>query len=248
MLFIGMRRGRPYGRCRRSGLTSCVQISKTVLRSDSLANVSSAVFWLYNLYRMRSQIGIYSGTFDPVHQGHIAFAKEALRICKLDEVIFLPERQPRAKRQVTNISHRIALLKRATSHIAEFHVVNLAADQFTVQNSLPELRALFGRADLTFLMGSDVVKTFPYRWDGLSTLLHEVSFVVGTRTNDSSEEVVAIMKQMEQEYGLSIDYMCIHAPEAKLASSPIRNGTADTAWLPPATVGYIHKHGLYSWL
>ncbi|HEU5121705.1 MAG TPA: adenylyltransferase/cytidyltransferase family protein, partial [Candidatus Saccharimonadales bacterium] len=61
------------------------------------------------------RIGIYSGTFDPVHYGHIAFAASAIRACNLDEVVFLPEPQPRYKAGVTDIAHRLALLTMATA-------------------------------------------------------------------------------------------------------------------------------------
>ena len=50
-----------------------------------------------------ARIGIYAGTFDPVHAGHVAFALQSLEAAKLDRVYFLPERRPRGKRQVKNI-------------------------------------------------------------------------------------------------------------------------------------------------
>jgi nicotinate-nucleotide adenylyltransferase len=70
-----------------------------------------------------NRIGIYSGTFDPVHSGHISFALQSLKAAKLDKVYFLPERRPRNKQQVEHFGHRVAMLKRAIKPYPEFNVL-----------------------------------------------------------------------------------------------------------------------------
>src|SRR5258706_12226030 len=102
---------------------------------------------------MQKHIGIYSGTFDPVHPGHIAFAREALQTCKLDEVIFLPEQTPRGKEAVTDLSHRIALLERALADEPNMRILKLQSPQFTVADTLPEIHNLLGTTRLTRLIG-----------------------------------------------------------------------------------------------
>src|SRR5258706_15577528 len=105
---------------------------------------------------MQKHIGIYSGTFDPVHPGHVAFALETLQTCKLDEVIFLPEQTPRDKQAVTDLSHRIALLERALADEPNMRVLKLRSPQFTVADTLPEIYAALKDTQLTLLVGSDV--------------------------------------------------------------------------------------------
>jgi nicotinate-nucleotide adenylyltransferase len=195
---------------------------------------------------METRIGVYSGTFDPIHQGHMAFAQAAMLACELDEVVFLPEPRPRNKQKVTDISHRTALIERATRASASLRVMSLSSDQFTVTTTLPELRAAFNNAHLTFLVGSDVVQTFPYRWEGLGVLFDQVSFAVGMRSDDSADEIAAIMTRMGQEYNSEPHYTYIHTPVADLASSKIRDGLVDASWLPdPEMLSYIQDHGLY---
>jgi nicotinate-nucleotide adenylyltransferase len=195
---------------------------------------------------MKSRIGVYSGTFDPIHQGHIAFAEEAMRVCKLDKVVFLPERRPRDKHTVTDITHRIALIERATSDTAAFHVLSLTSEQHTVKDTLPELHAAFGSVHLTFLMGSDIVRTFPHRWDGLDILFREVSFAIGMRTNDNKSEVAEIVAEMEHVYNTTIQHTYIHAPNADLTSSQIRQSSMNMSRLNSRMLEYIHEHKLYS--
>ena len=59
------------------------------------------------------RIGIFAGTFDPVHAGHIAFALQAAEIAKLDEVVFIPERRPLSKSSTEHFGHRVAMIRQA---------------------------------------------------------------------------------------------------------------------------------------
>lgn len=195
---------------------------------------------------MQHSIGIYSGTFDPIHPGHIAFAEEAMRACCLDEVVFLPEQNPRGKNNVTDMIHRVALIQRATATIPGLRVMQLASERFTVRQTLPELRRIFSVSHLTFLVGSDVVRTFLYRWEGLDMLLGEVSFAIGLRANDSPEEMIDIMTQLSHDYNNPANYTLISTSEADLASSQLRNGVADMSRLHPGVLDYMQEHQLYA--
>jgi nicotinate-nucleotide adenylyltransferase len=190
------------------------------------------------------QIGIYSGTFDPVHPGHVAFARTARELCKLDEILFLPERTPRAKRGVTDLAHRVALLEQGLRGQSGMRVLTLQTDQFTVKDTLPEIRAQTGNAQLTMLIGSDVVRTFPYRWEGLDTLLREIPLVIGMRTGDNAAETKAIVATLEQELVCTPTYM--DADYADLTSSQIRDSIANTVHLDAWARSYIQQHGLYA--
>jgi nicotinate-nucleotide adenylyltransferase len=194
---------------------------------------------------MRS-IGIYSGTFDPVHPGHVAFAIEARASHGLDEVVFLPERSPRAKPDASSLAHRIALLQAALQDQAGLHILELESDQFTVQQTLPELRQALGDTQLTMLLGSDVVRTFPYRWEGLEELLRSVDLAIGIRSGDDPAEITAILQELEHDYGKPLSYHFVVTADADLASTHIRNGTVDIGRLHPATVRYMQTHGLYA--
>jgi nicotinate-nucleotide adenylyltransferase len=193
---------------------------------------------------MPQQIGIYSGTFDPVHSGHIAFAKGAVQDCGLDSVVFLPERTPRDKQNVTALAHRLALLERATAQHPELHVRELESDQFTVQQTLPEIRRLVGDAELMLLVGSDVVRTFAYRWPGLDELLQSVQLVIGMREGDDKSDIAAIIQTLEQDLSRPIRHTYIYTAQATIASSPIRTGERSD-WLPTEVSRYINRHGLY---
>jgi nicotinate-nucleotide adenylyltransferase len=172
---------------------------------------------------MTRKIGIYPGTFDPVHSGHIAFSREAMRACGLEEVIFLPDPSPRGKAEATHILQRLALLEEALAHHEYVRALHIGEEMFTVQATLPELRRRFDGCELTLLIGSDVVRTFIYRWDGLDILLREMSLAIGMRVGDSPEEMKRIIRELENEHALTIRHKLVTTEYAAISSSRIRN-------------------------
>jgi nicotinate (nicotinamide) nucleotide adenylyltransferase len=169
-----------------------------------------------------------------------------MQACTLDKVVFMPERRPRGKQNVTDIAHRVALIERAIQTEDSLRVLQVHTDQFTVRRTLPELRSIFADAHLILLAGSDVVHTFAHSWNDLDTLFSEVSLAVGMRSNDDVDEISSVLAAVEATYGIAISYTCISTPEAHLTSSQIRAGIASLPRLPhPSMLEYIHEHGLY---
>lgn len=145
-----------------------------------------------------SRIGIYAGTFDPVHAGHIAFALQSIEAAKLDLVYFLPERRPRAKQQVEHFGHRVAMLKKAFDPHPRLKVMELVDVSFSVSKTLPRLREMFHGDQLVFLFGSDVVPLID-SWPNASTLLAGNEFVVGLRQDDKREAMHQIIESWQAQ-------------------------------------------------
>lgn len=171
---------------------------------------------------MNRRVGIYSGTFDPIHQGHITFALESMRSCQLNSVFILPEPEPRQKQNVTDIDKRTSLIDESIAKIDGLSIIRPSSKQFTIKDTLPQLFDMFKDADITLLVGSDVVKTFPNRWQDLDILLEKVSLAIGMRANDNSDEIEQIITDLQQDLGLVIDYKLIRTPDSHITSSQIR--------------------------
>ncbi len=139
------------------------------------------------------RIGIYAGTFDPVHVGHITFALQALKVAHLDMVYFMPEREPRRKTAVEHYGHRYAMLRRAVRPHPGLAVLDTTDKHFSVGRTLPRLQHEFGTAELVFLMGSDVAEYLPY-WNHIAQLVQQVSFCVGMRQGADKHKIEQVFR------------------------------------------------------
>lgn len=134
------------------------------------------------------RIGIYAGTFDPVHAGHVSFALQALQAARLDRIYFLPERRPRGKKGVSHFGHRVAMLRQALEPYQQFDVLELVDISFSVQRTLPQLQKRFKASRLVFLFGSDIVTRLP-AWPHSERLLADTEVVVGMRAGDDEAKL-----------------------------------------------------------
>jgi len=191
---------------------------------------------------MKKRIGIYTGTFDPVHNGHLGFAVRALDAAKLDEVAFIPEKYPREKPEVTDLQHRFELLVRATEPYEGLMVRMLEPEQFCVRGTMPALRAMFGDAELFMLLGSDVVKTFPERWANLDDLFANMGLVIGLRKGDTRKEIKKLLKSLDVH--VKPHYTFVDSPLAAANSTRIRHGDV-VRDMPPEVSNYVQQHNLY---
>lgn len=130
----------------------------------------------------RQRIGIFAGTFNPIHSGHISFALQALEAAGLDKIYFMPERRPRHKTNVEHYGHRVAMIRRALQPHPRLEVLETDDVSFTVNRTLPRLKTQLAGSELIFLVGSDVAPHIP-DWPGGSKLLAEHELIVGRRAN-----------------------------------------------------------------
>ena len=112
------------------------------------------------------RVGIYGGTFDPVHWGHLLLAEAAREACGLDEVRLVPSPSPPHKqgRPLTEPRHRINMLELAVTGLPQFTVSRIEIGRdgpaYTV-DTLRQLRESEPDSELFFLMGGDSLTDLP---------------------------------------------------------------------------------------
>lgn len=191
-----------------------------------------------------NRIGVFSGTFDPVHRGHVEACLTAKGALELDEVLLLLEHQPHRKVNVTSPAHRQAMLRLATKSYASLKVVDWPQPHVTTTNTLDFLRANYPSSDYWMIMGSDMVEHLP-DWSGVSELVGNFSLAVVLR--DNAEQAVTEQRLAK----LAKDYPGLHcellpAVWSAVSSSRVRQGGgAARDGLDPAVAAYITKHHLY---
>ena len=192
-------------------------------------------------------IGIFAGTFDPVHSGHIAFCQAALRAADLERVVLLPEGSPRGKTRVTSLAHRRAMLELVSAADSRLEVLTLPSKRFSVAETLPQLQQRFAGHPLSLLIGSDVVRTFADRWPDLGALVAEMELIIGLRAGDTPAEMERLLHALQQAFPATpIRYRFIGSPHARAASSQIRARGVPAPHLTPLVAAYIAAHRLYA--
>jgi len=191
------------------------------------------------------KVGIYSGSFDPVHDGHVAFAIQAANQCGLDKVFFMVEPSPRRKQGVKALEHREAMVALALKPYKILSQIILSQDRFTVELTLPQLLSRFKGAKLYFLMGDDVF-TRLQNWGNINNLVETVEFIVGTRTYNQ-QKIFNHQKLLNNLTGLNTRVQLISTTQNKVASRSIRAQlkTANVTGISEPVKEYIFRHGLY---
>jgi nicotinate-nucleotide adenylyltransferase len=190
------------------------------------------------------RIGIYSGTFDPVHAGHISFALQAMRLAELDKLYFLPERRPRGKQGVEHFGHRVAMLKRALRPYPRFDVMELVDVNFSVERTLPKLQQLFAGDQLIFLQGSDVIKHL-FEWPNAEALVTTAELIVSVRAGDTVPEIQQLIDSWPVR---PKEVTVFESYAADVSSRLVRNGLRERQNPPgllESVARYSNRHWLY---
>lgn len=190
------------------------------------------------------RIGIYSGTFNPVHAGHIAFALQAMKAAKLDKLYFLPERRPRSKKHVEHFGHRVAMLKQAAKPYPSFDVLEYDDVSFSVKRTLPKLEGMFPASRLVFLVGSDVAEHMG-QWDHLERLFATSEILVGIRDMHDGEHLQAIISDWKVQ---PLNAHSIKSHAATVSSKKVREALqarTTTAGLLSSVARYSDHNWLY---
>ncbi len=196
------------------------------------------------------RIGIYGGTFDPVHVGHLVAASEVRAALALDRVIFMPAGRPPHKQSypISAAAARLRMLRLAIAGRPGFGLATLdlagAAPSYTV-DLLARVRAAWGGlGDLFFIMGEDSLRDFPgWREPGRIAALARLAVVTRPHVG---VDLDAITRAVPQAAG-RID--CVAIPQLDVSSRDLRArvaaGRPIAYQVPRAVEDFILATGLY---
>lgn len=188
-------------------------------------------------------IGIFGGTFDPVHNGHVMVAQAALKELELDRLLIVPAAQSPFKPNQTHAAaaDRVALLEVAFDGIARCEVDRQELDRPGVSYTIDTVRAVearFAGTTLYCLIGADHVATLP-QWREAEALAAMVTFVVVPRPGTAEEP---FPKPFRGRY-LRGEPMAISASELRVR---LRNGESVADYVPPTVAQLLNSMQIYS--
>ncbi len=197
------------------------------------------------------RIGIYGGTFNPPHIGHIQAAKHAVSRLKLDKLLLIPDRIAPHKQIPAGspaARQRYEMLQLAAAQIpnAEVSDIELTRDgpSYTYLTVL-QLREMYPDAQLIFLMGTDMFLSF-LDWKEPMTIVKHASLGVVYRGDRNEREAIAHQKTELESRGA--DVVVLENAVNFISSTDLRRmltfGCA-APFLPENVIGYIHENELY---
>lgn len=130
------------------------------------------------------RIGIFGGTFNPIHYGHLRAAEEAREMLALDKVLFIPSGNPPLKvRELADARHRYKMTRLAVIRNRLFDVLDIECikkgKSYTV-DTLETLLKLYSDSELYFILGIDAFLEMPNWWKP-EKLISLVNFMVLSR-------------------------------------------------------------------
>jgi nicotinate-nucleotide adenylyltransferase len=197
------------------------------------------------------RIGLMGGSFDPVHQAHVALAQVALDHLGLDEVRWIPVGQAWQKaRALTAAQHRLAMLQLATQAEPRFVLDPIETTRPGPSYTLDTIRALQEAAPASnqwyLIIGQDQYANL-HTWHGFAELLQRVHLAVACRGDQGVQQNPALA-------GVNHQLTELPLPLLQISSTDIRSRLVrgeDVHSLAPALVstavaGYIATHQLYA--
>jgi len=202
------------------------------------------------------RLGIFGGSFDPVHAGHLHAARSAQRAFDLDHVAFVPARVPPHKpgRELVSGEDRLEMLRLAIAGEPRFSVHGIELERpgpsFTI-DTVRELPGLLGAPDgapLFLILGSDNLAGLP-TWRAAKELLARVQPIVVHREGDPEPAFGAIERALGPEAAGKCRAGYLALPPVEVSSTELRTklpGAGSAALdLPRPVLEYIRRRGLY---
>lgn len=199
------------------------------------------------------RLGIFGGTFDPVHYGHLLLAEQCREQCRLDRVWFVPASVPphKVERALTPAAQRVEMLRLAIAGHQAFDVSTLEIERGGLSYTLDTLAAICDlqpEAELFFLMGADSLRDLPMWWE--PARICQLATPVVVRRQGAPEPDLGVLTPLVSPARLQEIRGCqVQMPVVEFSSTAIRQAVAAGRSVryqtPRAVEKYLETHGLY---
>ena len=195
------------------------------------------------------KIGIFGGTFDPIHNGHIYKAEEALAKLNLDELIWVVAGNPwmKSREPLSAAKHRLEMVNIAIQGKAKMKLTDIEVNRKGPTYTIDTLKDLTNRNpgdELVLLVGSDLIQEFD-QWKYPDELLSLSKLAVFTRKTTVKDTWK--MTDFYKTKGHKLEVLC--GPIIDISSTAIRDRVISKAsiseYVPKAIEKYIIENKLY---
>lgn len=195
-------------------------------------------------------IAIYGGSFDPIHNGHLALCRACLEHCGADRLLLLPtgESPHRDNTGKTPFHHRFALCRIAAKEIPKAEASDLeqrlGGINYTIRTVLA-LKEQYPDQPLFLIVGGDMLLSF-HRWKEYQAILENVTLLAGARTQKQYGQLEEYCRKVLPQYS---QIQLVKFTPVEISSTRLREmagkGEDLSPWVPKGVAEYIQRYGLY---
>ena len=197
------------------------------------------------------RLGIFGGTFDPIHNGHLIVAEHVREELVLARVLFIPAGRPwfKAEQDLTDAEHRLEMVRLATADNPNFEVSDVETHRegptYTVDTLVALREEMGGGVDFYLILGVDALNEL-HRWRRPCGVL-DLATVVGVgRAGVATVDRTALESIRE---GASDEVVIVDGPFVDISAAAVRRrmagGLSVEGLIPWAVEDYATGHGLY---
>jgi len=199
---------------------------------------------------MPKRIGVFGGTFDPPHIGHLILAAEAVSQFKLDTLLWVltPDPPHKLEKPITPLIHRLPMLQGMIAHNPAFQLSRIEIDRPGPHYTIETIRLLMQQeadAEIFLLIGGDSLRDLP-TWRLSADLVAEVSKIGVMRRLGDFDNLAALEEKLP---GVTMKVQFIDALLQPVSSSELRRrittGEMYRYYVTTDVYEYIETHRLY---
>jgi nicotinate-nucleotide adenylyltransferase len=189
-----------------------------------------------------SKVGIFGGTFDPIHMGHLITAQSVKELRNLEKIIFIPAfiSPHKSDAKTSSAKDRLNMIKLAVEGIPFFDYSDMEVKKGGISYSVDTLRELKKQyTELEFIIGYDNIFTF-HTWKEPDEILKLAKIIVLKRRSSHPPE----FEDMYYHQAIFVETRGIEISATNIRER-VRNGLPINFLVPPDVMEYIYKQKLY---
>lgn len=195
------------------------------------------------------KIGILGGTFNPIHNGHLILAQNALEQCSLNEILFIPSGCSYMKQDVLDAKHRYRMVELAITDNPTFRISSIEVNRSGYSYTCETLQELYKQnpdVRYYYIIGADTLFSME-KWYQPEQIFAQCEILCMVRNGYPMEQLLQKRNELIQKYHAQIQLL--EEKTFDISSSEIRArigaGRPVSYFLPDAVLKYITEHQLY---
>ncbi len=197
------------------------------------------------------KIGIFGGSFDPIHNGHLYMAQQVLKEYELDKIILIPAGHSpnKSEKEMTPAGRRLKMVQIAVESKKYLTVSSMEVDSTErsyTYRTMQKLSEIYPNDDLYFIMGADSLDYFD-QWYHPEIICQLATILVVNRDDFSVEDLSNKIKQIQCLF--PADIRIVHCEKYDISSHELRdmmkNGENVSDYIPRDVLSYIQEKNLY---